>query len=632
MRYVRFIALGCALLLFVFFWACGRSTKVSGSLDPATLTSIAVTPANQTLASGNTQQFTATGSFSDGSTQNLSSSVTWSSTNSAAATIAPNGIATAVATGSTRIQAASGSTSGATNLTVVTAGTPSASVDVLTYHDDNARTGQNLQETILTPANVNANAFGKLFVISVDGKVDAQPLYVSNVSIVGGTHNVLVVASEHDSVYAFDADTGTKLWQVSTLKSGETTSEPRFGCTQVEPEIGVTATPVIDRNAGPNGTIYVVAMSKDASSPPNYFQRLHALNLVTGAEQFGGPKDVHATFPGTGDNSNGDSVVFAPAAYKERPGLLLLNGVVYTTWSSHCDIGPYTGWIIGYDQSTLAQTSVFNIVPNGSEASFWNSGAAPAADAVGNIYQLAGNGTFDATLNANGFPTRGDFGNAFIKFSTINRQLAVADYFDMFNTLSESDADQDLGSGGALVLPDLTDASGSVKHLAVGAGKDGNIYVVDRDNMGKFKAQVNNIYQEIPNAIGAEFGMPAYFNNTIYYGGVSDKLKAFSISNAKLSAAPSSQTSNTFAYPGTTPAVSANGLGDGIVWATENTVPAVLHAYDATDLSHELYNSNQAAGGRDQFGTGNKFITPTIVNGKVYVGTTNGVGVFGLIH
>lgn len=516
--------------------------------------------------------------------------------------------------------------------TGVPTGSPGSSVDVLTYHNDNARTGQNLQESILTPTNVNAGTFGKLFVISVDGKVDAQPLYVSSVSIASGTHNVLIVATEHDTVYAFDADTGAKLWQVSMLKSGETTSEPRFGCTQVDPEIGVTATPVIDRNAGPNGTIYVVAMSKDSSSPANYFQRLHALNLTTGAEQSGGPQDVHATFPGTGDNSNGASVVFDPGAYKERPGLLLLNGVVYTAWSSHCDFRPYTGWIIGYDQNTLAQTSVFNIVPNGNDASFWNSGAGPAADAAGNIYQLAGNGTFDTSLDTNGFPARGDFGNAFLKFSTANRQLAVADYFDMFNTASESDADQDLGSGGALVLPDLADASGNVKHLAVGAGKDGNIYVVDRDNMGKFNTHANNIYQEVPNAIGSEFGMPAYFNNAIYYGGVSDKLKEFSISNAKLSAAPSSQTSNTFAYPGTTPAVSANGSSSGIVWATENTDPAVLHAYDASNLSRELYNSNQAAGGRDHFGTGNKFITPTIVNGKVYVGTTSGVGVFGLIH
>src|SRR5581483_392965 len=236
------------------------------------------------------------------------------------------------------------------------------------------------------------------------------------------------------------------------------------------------------------------------------------------------------------------------------------------------------------------------------------------------------------TLNANGFPAQGDFGNAFIKFSTVNNKLAVADYFALFNTASESSADTDLGSGGAMLLPDLADASGVVRHLALGAGKDGNIYAVDRDNMGKFNPSSNNIYQQLTSAIGAEFGAPAFFNNTVFFGGVSDRLKAFSVSNAKLSANPSSQTGNTFPYPGTTPAISANGNTNGIVWAAENGSTAVLHAYDASNLATELYNSNQAANGRDHFGTGNKFIVPTVANGKVYVGTTTGVGVFGLLH
>jgi hypothetical protein len=414
------------------------------------------------------------------------------------------------------------------------------------------------------------------------------------------------------------------------LKTGETTSEDRFNCGQVTPEIGVTATPVIDRNAGPTGTTYVVAMSKDGAG--NYFQRIHALNLVTGAEQFGGPKDVQASFPGTGANSSGTSVVFDAKMYKERPALLLLNGIVYTSWSSHCDIQPYTGWIISYDQETLAQVSVLNITPNGNEASFWNSGAGLAADAGSNIYQLAANGDFDSTLNGSNFPAKADFGNAFLKISTTNNQLGVADYFALFNTASESASDTDLGSGGALVLPDLTDGSGLARHLAIGAGKDGNIYVVDRDNMGKFDATKNNIYQQLSSAIGAEFGMPAYFNSTVYYGGVSDRLKAFAVVNAKLGSTAASQSASSFGFPGTTPSISANGTANGIVWAAENTNPAVLHAYDAGNLAHELYNSNQAAGGRDQFGTGNKFIVPTVANGKVYVGTTNGVGVFGLLH
>lgn len=606
----------------------GSTTLTVSSAAPPTLVSMAVTPAAPSSQINGTVQFTATGSFSDNSTQNLTSTATWSSSNPAIAAITAAGFATGVGAGTSTIAAASGSVSGSTTLTV--GGPVPAATDVLTYHNDNARTGQDLHETILTPSNVNATTFGKLFVIPVDGKVDAQPLYVSNVPIPGnGTHNVLVVASEHDSVYAFDADTGAKLWQVSMLKTGETTSEPRFGCGQVSPEIGVTATLVIDRNAGPNGTIYVVAMSKN--STPTYFQRIHALNLATGAEQFSGPKDVQASFPGTGDNSNGTSVIFDPGAYKERPGLLLLNGVVYTSWSSHCDIEPYTGWIMGYDQNTLSQVNVLDITPNGSEASFWNSGAGLAADSSGNIYQEAANGTFDSTLNANGFPSKGDFGNAFVKISTSGNQLAVADYFALFNTASESSSDTDLGSGGAMLLPDLTDGSGNIRHLSVAAGKDGNIYVVERDNMGKFNASTNNIYQQLTGAIGSEFGIPAYFNNTVFYGGAGDTLKAFSIANAKLGATPASQSATSFGYPGASPSISANGTSNGIVWAAENTNPAVLHAYDATNLAKELYNSNQAASGRDHFGAGNKFIVPTVANGKVYAGTTNGVGVFGLL-
>lgn len=503
-------------------------------------------------------------------------------------------------------------------------------VDVTTYHNDVARIGQNLKETVLTPGTVNSANFGKLFTISTDGKVDAEPLYLSNFSIGGTSHNVLYVASEHDSVYAFDADTGTSLWHVSMLPAGESTSDTH-GCGQVVPEIGITSTPVIDRKAGPHGTVYVVAMSKDGSG--NYHQRLHALDATTGAEQFGGPSEVQASFPGTGDNSSGGNVVFAPGQYEERASLLLLNGVIYTSWTSHCDIRPYTGWIISYDQNTLAQVSVLNLTPNGNEGAVWMSGAGLAADNSGNIFLLDANGTFDTTFDANGFPAQGDFGNAFLKLSTTTKKLAVADYFQMFNQSQENDADVDLGSGGALVLPDLKDNSGKTWHLAVGAGKDSNIYLVDRDNMGKFNASTNNIHQQLSGVLqGGIWSMPAYFNNTVYYGAVGNHLQAFTISNAQLSSSHTSQTTNTFTYPGATPSISANGSANGIVWATENNSPAVLHAYDATDLSKELYNSNQASGGRDQFGSGNKFITPMIVNGKVYVGTTGGVGVFGLLH
>jgi PQQ enzyme repeat len=506
-----------------------------------------------------------------------------------------------------------------------TGGGATTAVDVVTYHNDVARTGQNLNEAVLTTANVNSTTFGKLRSLPADGKVDAQPLYLAQLAIGGATRNVLYVATEHGSVYAFDADAGTQLWKVSTLGSGEVTSDAR-GCDQVTPEIGITATPVIDRNAGTHGVIYVVAMSKAGST---YFQRLHALDVTTGAEMFGGPRNITASFPGAGDNSSNGSVIFDPAQYKERAALLLLNGVVYTTWASHCDIRPYNGWIMGYNQATLSQTTVLNVVPNGSEGAIWMADTGPAADSSGNIYLLDANGDFGTTLNPSGFPSNGNYGNAFLKISS-SAGLAVADYFEMQNQQQENDSDADLGSGGALVLPDLTDGSGNVRHLAVGAGKDGHIYVVNRDAMGKFNASSNNIYQELSGVLGGGiFSMPAYFNGTLYYGAVGDAIKAFKITNAMLATGPASQTSNTFRYPGATPSISANGTSNAIVWAAENTTPAVLHAYDAGTL-HELYNSNQA-GSRDQLGAGNKFITPTIVNGKVYLGTTDSVGVFGLL-
>jgi chitodextrinase len=498
--------------------------------------------------------------------------------------------------------------------------------DVLTYHNDNGRTGQNLSETRLNLSNVNSAQFGKVGNFAVTGRVDAQPLHASNVAVPGnGTHNLLIVATEHATVYAFDADSGAIIWQKSMLASGESPSDDR-GCGQVSPEIGVTATPVIDRSRGPNGAIYLVAMSKNGST---YHHRLHALDLASGSELFNGPKEITASYPGTGDGSNGTNVIFDPKQYKERAGLLLMNGVIHTSWASHCDIQPYTGWLMSYNADTLAQTSALNVTPNGSMGAIWMAGAGLAGDNSGNYYFLDGNGDFGTTLNASGLPANGNYGNAFMKISTTGGKLVVADYFEMFNGVSESAADTDLGSGGAMVLPDLTDASGNVKHLAVGVGKDAHIYVVNRDNMGKFNPNSNNIYQDITGVLGSVFAAPAYFHNTVYYGSVGNSIKALTVTNAKLSTSSTAHTTNSYGYPGATPSVSANGSSNGIVWAVEHGGTAVLHAYDATTLN-EIYNSNQA-GSRDQFGAGNKYITPTIVNGKVFVGTTNSVTVFGLL-
>ncbi len=517
--------------------------------------------------------------------------------------------------------------------------TASSGVNVTTYHNDNARDGWYSAETMLTPQNVNSTSFGKIRELPVDGKVDGQPLYVSSLSISGQTHNVLIVVTEHGSVYAFDADSGAQLWQVSSLGANETTSDDH-GCGQISPEIGITGTPVIDRAYGTNGAVFFVAMSKDTSS--NYHQRLHALDLATGAELPGSPSEIQATFPGTGYGSTNGMQVFNPAQYAERVGLLLMNGQLYLAWTSHCDDDPYTGWLMAYSETTLQQTGVLNLTPNGpstphfgnGEGSVWMSGAGLAGDAQGNIYFLDANGTFDQTLNASGFPVHGDFGNAFMKVSTTNNTLAPADYFAAYDLQSESDADQDLGSGGALLLPDMTDSSNHTRRLAVGAGKDHNVYVVDRDNMGKFNLSSNNaIYQELPDALsGGAWSMAAYANNTLYYAGNGDHLKAFPIANALLATTPASQSANSFGYPGATPSVSSNGAQNTIVWAVETQGGAgILHAYDATNIPNELYDSNQAANNRDHFSF-NKFVPPMIANGNVYVGTPNSVAVFGLLH
>ena len=612
------------LTLTLLWTACGSSNSSSQNSAPA----ITVQPSNATVAIGQTATFSVQATGSGTLTyQWQKSNTAISGATSSSYTTAPTTAADSGSQFTVIVSNSIGSvTSNPATLTVSTSA--NSTTDVLTHHNDIARTGQNLTETILNPGNVTSAKFGKIGFYSVDGLVDAQPLYASSVAVPGnGTHNILIVATEHDSVYAFDADSGTVLWQTSALLSGETTSDSR-GCTQVVPEIGITSTPVIDRSRGTNGVVFVVAMSKDASH--NYHQRVHALDLALGTELFGGPVDVQAKYPGRGDNSDGTNVVFAPAQYEERAGLLLMNGILYTSWTSHCDIRPYTGWIIAYDAATLAQTSVLNVTPNGNEGAIWMAGSGLAADNSGNIYFLDANGVFDTTLNSSGFPDGSDYGNAFMKLST-SSGLAVADYFEMADQASENGADTDLGSGGALVLPDLTDGSGNTLPLAVGAGKDAIIYVVNRDSMGKFTSTNSGIYQQISGQLpGSVFSMPAYFNGTLYYGAVGGPVQAFPITNAKLSTSATAHTSNSFPYPGTTPAISANGTSNGIVWAVENNAPAVLHAYDATTLN-ELYNTNQASNARDQFGNGNKYITPTIVNGKVYVGTPNGVAVFGLL-
>jgi hypothetical protein len=618
--------------------SAGSATSNAATLSvtaASTKPSITTQPANQSVAVNATATFTVVASgtapltyqWIQGTT-NIPNSNSPSFT-TVAVTAGDNGQTFKVAVSNS----AGSITSNSATLTVTSISTGSA--NVLTYHNDNARTGQNLNETTLTTANVKSATFGKIgFFSTLEGNasvalVDAEPLYVSNLTVAGASHNVLYVATEHDTVFAFDADTGAQLWKTSLLGSNETTSDDR-GCSQVDPEIGITSTPVIDLKAGAHGTIFAVAMSKNGST---YFQRLHALDLTTGAEQSGSPTTIQATFPLPGHA--GQVATFDPKQYKERSALLLLNGVIYTTWASHCDFSPYQAWIMGYSESTLQQTSVLNITPNGSLGAFWGAGAGPAADSDGNFYVLSGNGTFDNTLDGSMFPVDSDFGNGFLKILPSANAMSVSDYFMMHDSTSESNGDTDLGSGGPMILPDnIPDNMGNHWNLAVGAGKDGRIYVVNRNLMGKFNTTNDNaIYQELDGALpNGVWSTSAYFNNTVYYGSVSSPLQAFTISNAKLAVAPH-QSPSSFGYPGTTPSISANGSSNGIVWAMESgSTGGVLHAYDATNLATELYNSNQS-GTRDHYPTnGNcKFVTPVIANGKVFLPTATGVVVFGLL-
>jgi hypothetical protein len=500
---------------------------------------------------------------------------------------------------------------------------------MLTYHNDNARTGQNLNETVLTPANVDPATFGKLFSYAVDGYVYAQPLYVSDVPIGGQLHNVVIVATQHDSVYAFDADNRTTepLWHTSFIDpaNGVTTvSSGDVSCTDIIPEIGITSTPVVDPVTG---SLYVVAKTNENGIMTH---RIHVLDITTGAAKPGSGVAIQPSVPGSADPNDGNGLVlFDSHRELQRAALLLNDNVLYVAFASHCDSLPTHGWIAAYDARTLAMLAALNVTPDGEEGGIWHSGGGPAADAAGNVFVVTGDGTFDASEGGN------NYGDSILKLD--GQTLAVLDYFTPHDQLTLAGGDLDLGSGGPVLLPDQVVGP---EHLLIMAGKAGTIYLVDRNNMGHIGATSDDqIVQSLPNALGSGFGkffgLPTFFGSSIYFVGKADTLKAFTFTDGQLSASPAAETSTVFGFPGGTPAVSAEGSANGIVWVLQNdqfssSGPTVLHAYDATNVAVELYNSGQNAS-RDYAGPAVKFTVPTVANGKVYVGTQDRLTAFGLL-
>ncbi len=508
--------------------------------------------------------------------------------------------------------------------------TPTAPVttaaDVLTWRNDAARTGQNLNETVLTPSNVNVSTFGKKFAFTVDAFIYGQPLVVTNQSIAGGTHNVVYVVTANDSVYAFDADgaSTTPYWQDSFLDAANGITAVPAADVGADSQTGIMGTPVIDRT---RNAMYVVSRVVNANGSPtaisSYQQYIHALDLSTGAEHTGQPVEISVCVPGTGYDASGGQVCFNPWRENNRVSLALVNNVVYAGWASiNDDEDPYHGWILGFDADTLKLVAVFNTSPNGSRGGIWMAGAAPVVDSNGNLYVISGNGTF-ASSGSN-------YAQSAIRLSYANGALTLADYFTPYNWSTLDATDLDVGSGGALALPDNTS---SHPHQLVFSGKQGNIFLVDRDNMGQFQSLSDSqIVQEIAGAFPAGiFSTPAYWNGNLYFVGNGDVLKQYSWTNGLISSTPVAVGATQYSFPGASPAISANGTANAIVWTIERTSSsqAILHAYDATNVANEFYNSTQNAT-RDGAGTAVKFTVPTIANGKVYIGTINQLEIYGL--
>jgi hypothetical protein len=504
-----------------------------------------------------------------------------------------------------------------------------ASAQITTSQYDNQRTGATLTERTLTPQNVNPKTFGKLGAFKVDGAVYAQPLFLPALDIPGkGRHDVLFVATEHDSVYAFDADrpSDPPIWHASFLDQARniTTVPARdTQCPFIRPEVGITSTPVLDLK---NGTLYVLARTMAAHTLANneYFQHLHALAITTGVEKFGGPKLISASVPGKGKGGSKGQVPFDPLLENPRASLLLVNNIVFLTWASSCDVDPYHGWVMAYDTQTLAQKAVLNVTPDGDQGGIWEADTGPAADASGNVYVPTGNGTFNAASGGH------DYGDSVLKLALEGSALNVRDYFTPHDQKQLSDDDADLGSSGPLLLPDQP---GPHPHLLVQPTKGSEIYLIDRDHMGKFLPERDAIVQSLRMA-GGGYGAMAYWNQHLYFACENDSLRDYAVQKGKLTLNARSRT--TFQNPGATPSVSANGTSNAIVWAIAtrtwngSEIHAVLHAFDATNIQQPIYTSEDNSQ-RDRAALATRFVIPLVANGRVYFGARGEVEVYGLL-
>jgi hypothetical protein len=582
---------------------------------------LSISPRTVVVVAGRTSQFTTTGG---------TGTVAWSvdaipGGSPTVGTVTTGGLYTAPGTVGTHLVTASASGQ-FSDATVYVSNNPG----MFTHHNDKARTGQNLSEIVLTTANVNTSTFGKLATFSTDGIAHASPLYVANVNIPSaGLRNVVYLATEHDSVYAFDADApgGNPLWKVSFINPGAGITTVPNGdtgeCCDITPEIGITGTPVIDPATN---TLYVVAKTKEGSN--TYVHRLHALDLATGAEKLGGPVVIQASVAGTGNGAVGGTLSFNQLHENQRTALLLHNGVVYMGFGSHGDYQPYHGWLLGYNATTLQQVLSYSSTANSEGGGIWLSGGGIVVDSSGNFFFATGDGGFDA--NTGGI----DFGDSFLRFSPTGLHGSVLDYFTPHDEGTLDTDNLDLDAGGMILLPDQP---GAHPHLLVSAGKNGSIYLVDRDNMTHFHTADQNP-QTLVNIfpfgtpLPGNYSSPVYYNGAVYFGPVADVLQVFKLNNGLLTTAPTSTSPEAYPYPGGALAISANGNTNGILWAVyrNGTANGALRAYDASNLNFELYNSDQA-GTRDTLDIAAKFAIPLVVNGKVFVASNSKLTVYGLL-